>query len=646
MHTLRVLCRFLSLAMFILAVCGKGTAQSAAQQHQQVIALSLYPPTQDVVVGATMRLAAVCQTPSHKDDCSIAFEGITTRYTSSNAFVATVSGNLVTAMNPGKATITANYSGVIGTSVVSVIHMPDGRYFVSDARVPYSTQTQPSKTATFTDDTYHLPVKRITNSATDGGKIYATQTEYPSWDPSSSDGAYLLFSGCLTQADYERGTGCNQYLLYSGTTYAYLKNLTLGTGGLSHPNGPLQGGLDSQAPEPRWNRGTGQNSHAFTYRRYMTLREYNVETGRDTLVHNFMNEFGPSGTIAHIAPANSDTSFTGYIIFCNEYCSPSLNTRYYGFLLAYARETSIYYYVLVYDRALDRVVSYHDISGANSKHGLKGLLFSPSGQYLAVNYFCGGDFSTTEFCGVTVYNRDFTQYYRISSYPDHTGWAYDAQGHEVITISPSATDTMSFIRADTGQVYESYRQDVTSYPFILWTFQANPGWVFAGTMSTSLWGGYPFTYPSTWAAEGQYGPGQLFALELDETRCLRWFDTFAATPLNPHPISTAYGAHNPHTCSGSSPRIWRQAFNQNQMGSPKIHYYFQQVNPQAKTDGTKLWFTSNWRDASNPSEVYEVDLPATWTKVLSRGQNGSLIGTDCSDDGPAPCSIAIQARTH
>jgi hypothetical protein len=102
------------------------------------------------------------------------------------------------------------------------------------------------------------------------------------------------------------------------------------------------------------------------------------------------------------------------------------------------------------------------------------------------------------------------------------------------------------------------------------------------------------------------------------------FSVFSYTPLNPTPPSQAYGRHNPQACVTSNNRLWRIAFDQNAIGSATISYYFMQVNPQINYAGTKIWFGSNWRSVNNPSEVYEIDLPATWANDLNgSGATGS-----------------------
>lgn len=619
---------------------------------QTLNSLTIWPSLSTLATGATLTVSVTgTDSVGGHYDCTISCLSNSTTYSSNNTSVAPVSANVITGVSAGTATITATNNSIQQTIVVTVITTsltsgyfvgPIGSHTVAGSglvRVPYSSQSQPAKGSSFTDSTYNVSVKRVTNTATDEPGSFGTITEYPSWDLSSSDGAYLLFTSCDTQAHYQGGsTGCNNYVLYNSSGYTFNANLTTGCGGGS-PS--VLCSFDAEAPEPRWNRGSGFNSHSFTYRKYMELRQFNVDTQTDTLVHDFMNEFGPSGTIAHIATSGSDTSNTGYLVFCNEYCSPSVNSRYYGLLFANP-STDTYYYALLYDRVLDSVVAYHDISGSNTagQGGLKGLLLSPSGRYVLVNYFCAGNFAATEFCGVTAYDtQNSWSYVRISTYPDHMGWAYDKQGNEVVVVSPKGTDMTSFVSPATGHVYELFDSAQGVYPFLLWTFQTQQGWAFGASMNTTLQG---YTNPTTWQSEGQYGPGQMFALELDETKCLDWYDVMAATPTNPSPASAAYDNYQfqhtgYHNCSSSNHRMWRVAFNQDAIGSASTSYYWMQVNPQINTAGTKIWFGSNWRSANSAPEIYEVDLPSTWNSDLGGGG-----GTPGFSASPSPIAFGNQ----
>jgi hypothetical protein len=141
--------------------------------------------------------------------------------------------------------------------------------------------------------------------------------------------------------------------------------------------------------------------------------------------------------------------------------------------------------------------------------------------------------------------------------------------------------------------YQLYDDSLWGWPSLLIAYQsAHPGWSFMST--------YEQGTGATWAGEG--ARGQLFAFELDETKCDQWYDTEPA----------AANGTNPHTCSGGPARIWRLSFSQNNYSG-----YFQQVNGQVNEAGTKMWFGANWRNANSRSDVYEIDLPATWASDLA-----------------------------
>jgi hypothetical protein len=455
-------------------------------------------------------------------------------------------------------------------------------YVLGDTHYPYSTQPQPAgKGASFVDSTYHLPVTRITTTNADRNS-YGTITEYPTFDPSSADGQFIIFQGCASLQAYENA-GCGGYLLYNLQTYQFIRSLS------SSLMDPLLG-WDGQEPDVRWNRGI-YNQHAFVYRKHMQLREYDVDTQADMLLHDFSADF-PT-----LTPA-SDSSY-GYYVYCHEYCSPSEDSRYYSFYIQNSGAPYDRQYAFVYDRLLDKVVGTKYI--ANAPDGMQGVHMSPSGNYIIVNYFCASGHTTLEMCGPTAYTRDFSSWVKVSNFPDHMGYVWTKQGHEAVFMISSGTDQAEFTRLDTGQTYQVYSARAMDYPAILYSYQHNPGWMMAGTYGGS------FDH-SVWSNESNAGPGQIFAFEVDETKCSAWYDSY----------DNAHGAVNPHSCPASNQRIWRIAFTQNLYTCQQpCSRYFMQVNPQVNFDGTKIWFGSNWRNTENPPEVYQVDLPPNWWTDLA-----------------------------
>jgi hypothetical protein len=421
------------------------------------------------------------------------------------------------------------------------------QYVLGDALYPYSTQSKPDKGQSYVDSKYHTTITRVTDSNADRN-TWGTITEYPQWDPSSSDGKYILFESC------EKVTYCGGYVLYDAITYKYLGKMPLSW-------------FEGQDPEPRWDR-TGAHSHRFTYRKHMQLRYYDVDTKSDGLVHDFAADF------PQYRAATDSTS--GYYAYCHEYCSPSADGRYYSFYLQNSGGTYDSKLVFVYDNTLDKVVSSQDVSSTP----FKGVMMSPSGNYVVINeYWCDAG-----NCGERAFTRDFSKSVQLTGDVTHMNFGWTIQGHEVAIGVNAGTDELTFIRLDTGQSYVLY--DIKNMGWganMLHTYMSKPGWALLNTYAQDN---------TAWAYN------QIFAFELDETKCLRSYDSRQSSAS--------------HSCSAGKPRIWRVSFTQNAADITGSRYYFQQSNVQANVDGTKLWFGANWRDVNGAPDVYQITLPPNW----------------------------------
>jgi hypothetical protein len=437
------------------------------------------------------------------------------------------------------------------------------QYVLGTTKYAYSTQAQPAKGASFTDSTYHTTIRRVTDSANESKQAYGTITEYPTWDPSSSDGKYLVFQTVVNPS-----SASGPYVLYDGQTFAYLGTL------------PMNDGNNANA-ELRWDR-TGQHPHWLLYRIDGQYRYYDVDNKVDGLIHDFSKDFPQ---YSPWASGGGD----GYLVQCHEYCTPAQNGRYSVWLIS--RSTGGDYRVFVYDRTTDTVLQpTKDVSVA--PNGLHGVLLSPSGNYVVINYYYSGN-GSGEYAGPHAYTRDFSQNFRTTSDIPHQNFGYTKQGSEVIINEDPGTDHLQMTVLSNQHTYQLYDDSLWGWPSLLIAYQsAHPGWSFMST--------YEQGTGATWAGEG--ARGQLFAFELDETKCDQWYDTEPA----------AANGTNPHTCSGGPARIWRLSFSQNNYSG-----YFQQVNGQVNEAGTKMWFGANWRNANSRSDVYEIDLPATWASDLA-----------------------------
>jgi len=416
-------------------------------------------------------------------------------------------------------------------------------YVLGDALFPYSTQAQPAKGASYVDPTFHTTVTRVTRSSSEH-RGWGTTTGYSTWNPLSSDGRHLLL---MKLADLSTAGG---YVLYDASTFSYLRTLRT----LEWWNG--------QDPEPRWDR-SGAFPNRLYYRKNLQLRYFDVVTGKDGLVRDFARDFPgfPSSR---------------YAIWNGEEGSPSLNGRYWAFMLGSASVDIAQ--VFVYDQLTDAVVGRRQVSGKS----VNNVMMSPSGNYVYVAYDWTG--KGGEYDGPKVYKRDFSSYVKVASGIPHLNFAYSRQGNEVCFYMDQ--DHVAFSRLDTGAKFLLY-------------YQGDLGWDgsnllhAAGSPTKKGWG-----FLSTYSPNNAFWDyNQIFAIELDETK--------------------VRGGAAP-------PRIWRVSFTQNIIGP---QYYYQQPNLQMDQDGTRLWWGANWRNVDGPPEVYQILLPATWWEDLSGAAGAPVITT-------------------
>ncbi len=422
-------------------------------------------------------------------------------------------------------------------------------YVLGDKLYTYSTQAQSSKGGSYVDSTYNTTITRITNSSPDRG-AWGTSTGYSTWNPLSSDGSHLIF---MNLSDVSDG---GPYVCYNASDNSYNPTIS----GYFNTYLNWDNGND---PEPRWDE-SGSHPSWIYHRTNMQLRRLDVSTGTDSLVHDFSTDF--SGAYS-----------SGYYILNGEEGSPSLDSRYWGFMVKKTSSGAVPI-VFTYDKTTNAVIAYHTAASTPDS-----VLMSQSGAYIHVNYDYTG--SGGEGDGPHVYTSDFTSNHKVCSAAPHIVWAYDAQGKEVLFYMDG--DYVSFTRADTGTQYKLY-------------YQGDLGWnsncLHSAPNSSKKGWGIISTYVGS---NTNWDYNQIFAVELDETK--------------------VYGG-------STLPRIWRLTFTQNQVNMN--HYYFEQPNAQMSRDGTKIWWGANWRnDASGNMEVYRVDLPSSWWNDLNGISSTLMIGT-------------------
>jgi hypothetical protein len=487
------------------------------------------------------------------------------------------------------------------------------QYTLGDTLYPYSTQSQPSKGASYTDPTYHLTVTRLTDINSDNPSIHASSSSgcgygigsgYPTWNPLNSDRSKIILYGI--QSDCAQNA--YGYQLYNASTGVLIEDLKPGVN-----SSPLAWWNNNDA-EPRWDR-SGNHPTLLYYRKNMQLRSFDVSTLADSLVHDFCNEFGPSGTLTNLGPCETDNLIAqcANYILTHEYGSPDMTSRYWAWYVEHYDGASAsgnctgdggasQRATFVYDLVTNSVVSYKVLPSAFQPVGstapgaaLKGILMSPDGNYVMVNYWDSNTGVTGEYIRPHIYTRDFsTNVQATSGGIPHSNWAYDEQGH--LGVFMLNDNYLTFTRADNGNYFLLYPQASLGWngSNTLTAFQKQPGWGFFSTYGCD-------TNPCTTASQSAYWDyNQIYALELNETKCISWSSTTAGGGV---------GNACPH-----SPRIWRVSSTQNYVDA---NYYLQQPNAQMDYEGTTIWWGANWRTPEAVHEVYTISLPPNWASDLA-----------------------------
>jgi hypothetical protein len=442
------------------------------------------------------------------------------------------------------------------------------QYVLGETQYSNSAQPPIAKGQSYTDAIFHIPVTRITDAAADLG-IWGMSVNYSTWNPLSNDGAYLLLMGCNSDVN-----DCSHFVVYDANTYKIVRDVS-----------STMRGWNNQDPEPRWDR-TGAHPHRLYYRKDMQLRYYDVETKREGLYRDFSTD-----SRLKVLGITS----TSHYIYTGQKGSNSLDGRYWAFIAcAMSREGTQACgdgYIFTWDAQADKVLGIYRLAANECTHE---LVISPWGDYVlvgtSVNIGCSSPFI------LDVATLTAKRMLGMGNLP-HGMWAQDQQGHHVYASQNTRTDFMQFMRPETGDLYDLY-------PYASFAGQGNSAWNGLNML-------HAFTAQPGWAFISEYGdPGwntqswpmnQIYAFELDETKYLN-----IRHPPAFNPVAAPKGT--------PKPRIWRIAFTQNTIDN---NYYYEQPNAAMDFSGTRIWFTSNWRNPSGREDVYQVNLPLTWLKDLA-----------------------------
>jgi hypothetical protein len=316
------------------------------------------------------------------------------------------------------------------------------------------------------------------------------------------------------------------------------------------------------------------------YRKNMQLRSFDVETDVDALVHDF------SGIVVG---GTTYTSATWFIWNGEEGNTDSIS-RYWPFMIGQSNVNQAGFFV--YDMVTDTVISSRKFTNGST---VNNVMMSPSGNYVYAAYNPGGDYVGDQDNPGIYPKGDLTAgaFVQSAAGVPHAAWGVSIQG-------PNGTyhDTLAFTRADGGGTVSLLGQGAMNPSW------ANPNYVInlLSVQSAPSKHGWGFLSTYDRAPTTDWARNSIFAVEIDETKDIS-------------------GASDPPNTAATT-RIWRVAWTQNLMAD--ACYYFQQPNAAMNVAGTRIFWGSDWRNATcggtdRPMDVLQAELPSTWYTDLSGG---------------------------
>ena len=403
--------------------------------------------------------------------------------------------------------------------------------FVTDFEVRQTLSLpEPPARVPFRDPVFGTCLARVTDRTADlspDDTSAGLKNEYSRVQSFNADGSRLLV----------RGIEATWYL-YDAHTLKPLARLPLGD-------------------EPRWDQA---DPELLYFSHGTRLVAYNVRSGKQTLVHEFADDF-PDQALAAVW-----TRYEG---------RPSADGRYWGLMVEDEDWETVAF--LVYDRQTDRVIAVRDMRGVSGvEEGIDHVTISPLGNYFVASFdrYCehGQPGDDAHPCGLMVYDRSLTNGRSLLRVVGHYDLVLDAEGREVVIFQDIDQDSISLLDLVTGTVTPLWPIDF-SHTAIGFHFSGcgfhRPGWALVSTHDGDR-GAY------TWMDD------QVFAVELK-----------------------------------AGGRVVRLAHTHSLVDENQEHDYWAEPHASVNRDFTRIVFTANWgRSGTGEVEMFLIDLPPDWLQQL------------------------------
>ena len=419
------------------------------------------------------------------------------------------------------------------TSAGCPSYAPGQRLITDRAVYAMPVFVEPAPRQWLTDPTFGTCVVRVTDRAHDldpGDISPGMVNEYARVQSFNANSTRLLAYGT-------DGT----WYLYNAETLTPVKQLPL-------------------SDEPRWD---AQNPDLVYHVADTRLLSYNVETGEETELRDFVYEF-PGQNIAAVWTRHEG--------------SPSHDTRYWGLMVENEEWLPVAF--LVYDRQTDGVTKRDMRSVPAMADDVDHVTMSPFGTYYlaSLDRSCERGTLGTDGnpCGLMVYNRDLTGGRGLVRAIGHYDTAVDADGREVVIYQDDDIDQISMLDLASGAATQLWAIDYSPEPSLGLHFSgvstARRGWAVISTHSKDA-------SVHTWMED------QVFLVELKAGgRVVRLAHTHSVTDET----------------------------------QPSEYFYWSEPHASAGRDLTRILFATNWgRYDSGAVEMYMISLPDDWLDRLS-----------------------------
>jgi hypothetical protein len=184
--------------------------------------------------------------------------------------------------------------------------------------------------------------------------------------------------------------------------------------------------------EPRWDPVDRDLIWGLQEFRIVTV---NVITGKTTTVKDFSKD----SSIGPIITANRDL----YRITMKDEGESSIDKRFWAFMLQGSRDDYRARYIFTWDRQTNKVLGVYPLPTEKSRIDWVGM--SPKGTWVLI----GGDYDNGgNLAGLTMANKELTQFHRLDYATAHSDVGLDQDGNEVIVMQNNQTDHIDLIPID------------------------------------------------------------------------------------------------------------------------------------------------------------------------------------------------------